>query len=72
MRVLIIRIDHLGDLLLTTPLMRSLAKAGHTVEVLTRRANLPVIQHNHHVAARWALEELAPEFRGTGASSAAG
>lgn len=62
MRILIVRIDHLGDLILTTPLMRALAKAGHTVDVLTRQALLPVLLHNPHVNALWALEAVAPEF----------
>ncbi len=36
MRVLIVRLDHLGDVLLTTPLVRAAARAGHEVHVLVR------------------------------------
>ncbi len=62
MRVLIIRVDHLGDLILTTPLIRSLAKAGHAVEVMARQAVLPAVQYSPYVKACWPLEKAAPQF----------
>ena len=37
-RTLIVRLDHLGDVLLTTPLIRAAVKAGHEVHVLVREA----------------------------------
>ncbi len=62
MRVLIIRIDHLGDVILTTPLIRSVAKAGHAVEFLSRKATEPAVRHNPNITACWTLEDVAPSF----------
>jgi ADP-heptose:LPS heptosyltransferase len=35
-KTLVVRLDHLGDLLLTTPLVRALSVGGHSVDVLVR------------------------------------
>jgi len=60
--ILIVRQDHLGDLVLTTPLIRALALAGHRVSVLARSSNLPVLEGNPHIRNLIALEEIAPSF----------
>ncbi|MEO8044794.1 MAG: glycosyltransferase family 9 protein [Spartobacteria bacterium] len=62
MKILVVRLDHLGDLLLTTPLVRALAVAGHDVDVLVRRAVAPVFAHSPHVRNCVSIEEVAPEF----------
>ena len=62
MNIVIIRQDHLGDLVLTTPLIRALSLAGHQVTVVARRSSLPVLEGNPHVSRLVALEDLAPEF----------
>lgn len=62
MKILIIRQDHLGDLVLTTPLIRALHHAGHQVTVIARQANLPALDGNPHISALIPLEKLAPNF----------
>lgn len=62
MKILVIRQDHLGDLILTTPLFRSLRKAGHDVHVVARRSSLPVLEGNPHISLFHALEDIAPAF----------
>jgi ADP-heptose:LPS heptosyltransferase len=61
-KILLIRLDHLGDILLTTPLVRALARAGHAVDFLVPRAFQPVLEGNPHLHESFALEEIAPEF----------
>lgn len=60
--ILIVRQDHLGDLVLTTPLIRALDLAGHRVSVLARSSNLPVLEGNPHLRNLIALEKIAPSF----------
>ena len=62
MKILIVRIDHIGDLILTTPLIRSLALSGHSVEALVRTSNIPVLLHNPYIVEHFMLEEIAPMF----------
>ncbi len=62
MRTLVVRLDHLGDLLLTTPLVRALAIAGHEVDVLVRQAVAPVFAHSPHVRDCICIEKVAPGF----------
>jgi ADP-heptose:LPS heptosyltransferase len=64
-KILLVRLDHLGDLLLTTPLIRALAGAGHAVEVVVRRAWLPVLEENPQVRESFSIEEIAPDFPAT-------
>jgi ADP-heptose:LPS heptosyltransferase len=61
MRILVIRTDHLGDVLLATPMMRALSKAGHEVTALVRRAVAPVFDYSPYARAV-ILEEVAPSF----------
>jgi ADP-heptose:LPS heptosyltransferase len=64
MKLCIVRADHLGDLMLTTPLVRALAKGGYKVEVVTHGEYLPVFNDNPHVTASHALETVYPSFPG--------
>jgi ADP-heptose:LPS heptosyltransferase len=61
-RVVVLRADRLGDLILTTPLLRALAAAHWRVEVVARREFLPVLENNPHVVAMHALEDLCPRW----------
>jgi ADP-heptose:LPS heptosyltransferase len=61
-RVLVVRIDHLGDLVLTTPLFRALAQAGCRVEVVCRKSNHSVLTGNPHLSGSYPIEGIAPEF----------
>jgi len=61
MRVLIVRLDHLGDVLLTTPLIRAASAAGHEVHVLVRRNCASIFTGNTAVTIH-TLEDVAPDF----------
>lgn len=59
--LVILRHDHLGDMLLTTPLVRSLGAAGWRVTVMGKRAWAGVwVNHPH--ADYQAEEDICPEF----------
>jgi heptosyltransferase-2 len=62
MKILIVRLDHLGDLLLATPLLRALARAGHEVDLVVPRVFLPLFAFNPHVRECLAMEEVSPGF----------
>ncbi|MDE1170653.1 MAG: glycosyltransferase family 9 protein [Verrucomicrobium sp.] len=62
-RILILRTDHLGDAILTTPLIRSLAKAGHAVELVLPDAWLPLFSGNPHLAALHGLQAVAGDWK---------
>lgn len=61
-KVVIVRLDHLGDLLLTTPLARALYVNGWTVEMVVPAWLRPLFENNPHVATTYAIEDVAPEF----------
>lgn len=62
-KTLLVRQDHMGDVLLMTPLIRALAKGGMSVNVLCRRDVQPVFIGNPHVTASRAIEEVAPDYK---------
>ena len=62
MKVLIIRLDHLGDLLLTTPLIRALAKAGHMVSVVAADGTAGALDGNPHLSAHWGISAICSGF----------
>jgi ADP-heptose:LPS heptosyltransferase len=62
MNICIIRADHLGDLVLTTPLMRELHRSGHQVDVVCRAAHLPALDHLPFIHHAHALEAISPGF----------
>ncbi len=53
MKVLIIRFSSIGDIVLTTPVIRSLRKHYPTCEIhyLTKPAHIPLLQHNPYLTA---------------------
>lgn len=61
-RIAVLRRDHLGDVVLTTPLVRALARAGHTVEMIVPATIVPILKNNQHLAAVLSLETLSPDF----------
>ncbi len=62
MKLLVVRLDHLGDLLLTTPLIRALSLDGHAVDVLVRDSLKSVFENSRFVEHCFGLEEVAPRF----------
>lgn len=62
MKTLVIRMDHLGDVVLTTPLVRALAMAGHEVHVVVPPAFVPVFEQNPRVKSAWGMETVCPGF----------
>ena len=61
MRVLIVRLDHLGDVLLTTALVRAAVKAGHEVHLLVRGNCAAPFAGNAGVTTHL-LEQVSPDF----------
>jgi ADP-heptose:LPS heptosyltransferase len=62
MLLCIIRLDHLGDLIITTPLIRALALAGHEVDVVAHAYSKPLLEHNPRIREAFAIGEIAPRF----------
>lgn len=62
MKILLIRLDHLGDLVLTTPLVRALAKDGHEVDLIVPRWLIPILEGNPFVREAFAMEDSVPTF----------
>lgn len=52
----------MGDAILTTPLIRALAKAGHQVDFVIQDAYVPLFAENPFIHACRGLRALAPEF----------
>lgn len=62
MNILVVRLDHLGDLLLTTPMIRALAHAGHTVDVLVKDSLRPIFERSPYVGENFGIEEICSGF----------
>ena len=62
MKTLVVRLDHLGDLLLTTPLIRALSLGGHTVDVLVQDSLRPIFEDSRFVQNCVGIGEAAPGF----------
>lgn len=62
MKILLVRIDKIGDLILTTPLIRSLAREGHRVDTLVRETALPVLLENPYLNEYFTIENVCPHF----------
>jgi ADP-heptose:LPS heptosyltransferase len=61
-RILVLRTDHLGDAILTTPLLRALAKSGNTVEFMVHDAFLELFTNNPHISACHGLDSVCPDL----------
>lgn len=62
MNILLVRLDHLGDVLLTTPLIRALARGDHVVDVLVQDALKPLFLESASVRQCFGIGEVAPGF----------
>ncbi|MDZ7373781.1 MAG: lipopolysaccharide heptosyltransferase II [candidate division KSB1 bacterium] len=58
-RILVVRFSSIGDILLTTPLLRVLAEKVPEVQIdyLTKRSFSPLLHHNPRVSRIWELSE---------------
>ena len=56
-KVLVIRFSSIGDIVLTTPVVRALAKKGYEVHFLTKKAFKSVVQSNENIAKVWIWEK---------------
>ncbi len=61
-KILIMRLDHLGDVVLTTPLVRALSVAGHAVHVIVPDAFKCILENSPRVAAVHGMAEICPGF----------
>jgi len=61
-RVLVVKRDKLGDMLLTTPLIKSLADAGYKPDVLSTNYNSWVLNGNSNVHAHYVLKKKSQGF----------
>ncbi len=70
MKVLIIRFSSIGDIVLTTPVIRSLKQLGAEVHYLTKRSFRGMLDANPHVDKVYAIDkkvaEVRQELRGEG------
>jgi ADP-heptose:LPS heptosyltransferase len=53
MKVLVIQLRQLGDILLTTPVIRALRQAGHEVHALTHPMGKRILAHNPWLTKNW-------------------
>jgi heptosyltransferase-2 len=60
-KLLLVREDHLGDLVLTTPLIKALAQA-YKVDVIARKSNVSILEGNPNIASIFSIEDIAPLF----------
>ena len=49
MKILVVRFSSIGDIVLTTPVVRVLAKAGYEVHFLTKKAYVQVLEGNPYI-----------------------
>ncbi|MGH8048811.1 MAG: glycosyltransferase family 9 protein [Chthoniobacterales bacterium] len=57
----IVRADHIGDLVLTTPMIRALAKAGWDVDVVAPPI-VKLLEGNPHVRSLYDLRAICPDW----------
>ncbi len=62
MKALLIRLDHVGDVFLCTPLLRALSQAGYRTELMVPEAAAQLFDGNPHVAAIHDLRQISPQF----------
>ncbi len=58
MKILLIRRDNIGDLILTTPLIKTLAK-HHQVDILVNSYNQDVLENNPHIRRTYLYTKLS-------------
>jgi heptosyltransferase-2 len=60
-KILVVRFSSIGDIVLTTPVLRILKNASHEVHVLTKTKFVPVFQNNLHVEKIWHIDQNISE-----------
>jgi heptosyltransferase-2 len=60
-KILVIRFSSIGDIVLTTPVLRILKNASHEVHVLTKTKFAPIFKDNPHVEKIWHIDENISE-----------
>ncbi|MCD6052779.1 MAG: ADP-heptose:LPS heptosyltransferase [Verrucomicrobia bacterium] len=61
-KILVIRMDHLGDVVLTTPLVRALAMAGNEVQVIVQNPFVSVFANSPRVSVAHSMDDICPAF----------
>ena len=56
-KILIIRLSAIGDIVLTSPIIRALKKSGYEVHYLVKRQFKSAIQNNQYIDKLFTLEE---------------
>ena len=64
MKAVLIRLDHLGDILLCTPLLRVCAKAGIAFDAVVPGSVAPILEGNPHIKQVISIDEICPGFPG--------
>jgi ADP-heptose:LPS heptosyltransferase len=60
--VAIVRSDHIGDLVLTTPAIRALSRAGWMVDVIAPRGQISLLRGNPHIREITVLQDISPRW----------
>lgn len=63
MKVLIVRFSSIGDIVLTTPVIRAVKQLGAEVHYLTKRSFQGILQHNPNVDKVWAIDKKVGEVK---------
>lgn len=70
MKGLFIRLDHVGDVFLCTPLIRCLSQGGYRMDLIVPPESAPLFEGNPHVNAVYDMKEVCADFpQGWGAMS---
>jgi len=62
MKLLILRFSSIGDIVLTTPVIRVLANAGHQVHFVTKSKFKTVLENNPHIAKLYTFDKEITEI----------
>ncbi len=66
MKVLVVRFSSIGDIVLTTPVVRVLkGQIKAEVHYLTKKSFIPVLEHNPYIYRLWAIEKEIDEITET-------
>jgi ADP-heptose:LPS heptosyltransferase len=63
MKVLIVRFSSIGDIVLTTPVIRAVKQLGAEVHYLTKRSFRGILEHNPQVDKVWTIDKKVGEVK---------
>ncbi|NBC09387.1 MAG: glycosyl transferase [Bacteroidetes bacterium] len=63
MKVLIVRFSSIGDIVLTTPVVRAVKQLGAEVHYLSKRSFQSLLQPNPHIDKVWAIDKKVGEVK---------